>query len=88
MEFSFEGVVKYYHVITLNEAESHTYIYECIDKYIDLLFEREKFSKSSNISQRAAELIKEENKEEYQMICKYYGFWALSELLGKKMGII
>ena len=83
LEFSFEGVVKYYHVITLNEAESHTYIYECIDKYIDLLFEREKFSKSSNISQRAAELIKEENKEEYQMICKYYGFWALSELLGK-----
>ena len=83
LEFGFEGIIKYYHVITLNEEESHYFIYECIDKYVDLLFDREKFNKSSNISQRAVELIKEENKEEFKIICKYYGFWALSELLLK-----
>ena len=83
LEFGFEGIEKYYHVITMNEEESHYYIYECIDKYIDLLFDREKYNKSSNISQKAAELIQEENKEEKNMICKYYGFWALSELMQK-----
>ena len=83
LEFGFEGIEKYYHVLIINEEESHFYIYECIDKYIDLLFDKEKFNKSANVSEKAAELIKEENKEENKMICKYYGFWALSELLGK-----
>ena len=83
LEFGFEGVGKYYHVLIINEEESHFYIYECIDKYIDLLFDREKFNKSANVSEKAAELIQEENKEEKNMLCKYYGFWALSELLGK-----
>ena len=85
LEFGFEGVEKYYHVLIMNEEESHYYIYECLDKYIDLLFDREKFNKSSNASQKAAELIQEENKEEKNMICKYYGFWALSELLQKNI---
>ena len=83
LQFAFDGVEKYYHVITMNEEESHYYIYECIDKYIDLLFDREKYSKSAEISQKAANIIKEEKNDEKEKICKYYGFWALSELMNK-----
>lgn len=83
LEFGFEGIEKYYHVLIINEEETHHYIYECIDKYIDLLFDKEKFNKSANVSEKTAELIKEENSGEKNMICKYYGFWAFSELLGK-----
>ena len=83
LEFAFEGIGKYYHVLIINEEETHHYIYECIDKYIDLLFDKEKFNKSANVAEKAAEIIKEENEEEKNMICKYYGFWALSELVEK-----
>ena len=81
LEFAFTGIEKYYHVLIINEEETHSYIYEGIDKYIDLLFDKEKFNKSSNVSEKTAELIKEENKEEKNMISKYHGFWALAELL-------
>ena len=68
LQFAFDGVEKYYHVITMNEEESHYYIYECIDKYIDLLFDREKYSKSAEISQKAANIIKEEKNDEKEKI--------------------
>ena len=81
LDFCFIGIEKYYHVLLLNEEETHGYIYECIDKYIDLLFDKEKFEKSAEISERSAQIIKEENSEEKSVISKYHGFWALAELL-------
>ena len=83
LDFAFQGIEKYYHVITMNDDESHSYIYECIDKYVDLLFDKEKFNKSAEISEKSAELLKQEKPDEKRLICKYYGFWALSELLRK-----
>ena len=83
LEFGFAGIEKYYHVLVLNEDDTHNYIYECIDKYIDLLFEKEKFDKCVEISEKSADLIKDEKPDEKEMICKYYGFWALSEIMNK-----
>ena len=84
LEFAFEGIDKYYHILTLNKEESDHYIYECIDKYIDLLFGEEEYEKSAEISEKSAEMIKKDKKEEKRLICKYYGFQAISELLNKK----
>ena len=84
LEFAFQGIDKYYHVLTLNDDESHHYIYECIDKYIDLLFSQEEYDKSAEIAKKSLELIKKEKKNEKRLICKYYGFQSIAELLGKK----
>ena len=84
LQFAFEGIDKYYHILTLNKEDSDHYIYECIDKYIDLLFGEEEYQKSSEISEKSSELIKKDKKEEKRLICKYYGFQAISELLNKK----
>ena len=83
LDFAFQGIEKYFHVITMNEDESHPYIYESIDKYIDLLYDREKFNKSAEISEKCAELLKQEKPDEKSLICKYYGYWALSEIMKK-----
>ena len=83
LDFCFTNIEKYYHVLILNEDETHGYIYDCIDKYIDLLFDKEKFEKSAEIAERSAQIIKEENNEEKNVISKYHGFWALAELLNK-----
>ena len=53
------------------------------DKYIDLLYDREKFNKSAEISEKCAELLKQEKPDEKSLICKYYGYWALSEIMKK-----
>ena len=83
LDFGFKGVQKYYHVLVVNEEENHYYIYELIDKFVDLLFDKEKFDKCAEISEKTAELVKEEKSDEKKTICKYYGFWALSELMNK-----
>ena len=84
LEFAFEAIDKYYHVLTLNNEDSHLYIYECIDKYIDLLFDGDNYEKASEIALKSAELIEKEKKDEKRIICKYYGFRAIAELLGQK----
>lgn len=84
LEFAFEGINKYYHVLTLNNEDSHLYIYECIDKYIDLLFDGDNYEKASEIALKSVELIENEKKDEKRMICKYYGFQAIAELLQQK----
>ena len=83
LDFGFKGVQKYYHVLVVNEEENHYYIYELIDKFVDLLFDKEKFDKCAEISEKTAELVKEEKSDEKKTICKYDGFWALSELMNK-----
>ena len=83
LEFAYQEIDRYYHVLTLNEEESHLYIYECVEKYIDLLFNHEKFDKASFTAQKFAELIEKENKEEKRYISKYYGFQSIAELLLK-----
>ena len=84
LQSDFEGIDKYYHILTLNQEDSDHYIYECIDKYIDLLFGEEEYQKSAEISSKSSELIKKDKKEAKRLICKYYGFQAISELLNKK----
>lgn len=84
LEFAFTGIDKYYHILTLNQEESHIYIYECIDKYIDLLFSEEDYEKSAEISKKSAKMIENDQNEEKQLICKYLGFQAIAELLAKK----
>ena len=54
MAFAFDEIDKYYHVITLDKEENHHYLYECIDKYIDLLFSVEDYEKSADIAQKSA----------------------------------
>ena len=84
LDFAFKGIDKYYHILTLNKEESHNYIYECIDKYIDLLFSENEYKKSAEISLKASQLLEREQKDEKRLICKYYGFQAISELLNKE----
>ena len=81
LESAFDGIKKYYHVMTMNENESHMYIYDCIDKYIDCLYGKEKYKKSIEISKKSAELIKKEKSDEIAMLDKYYGLQAISEIL-------
>lgn len=84
LAFAFEGIDKYYHVLTLNNEDSHHYIYECIDKYIDLLFSKEEFEKAAEVSQKSWQIIKKDKKDEKRYICKYHGFQAIAEICGKK----
>ena len=84
LEFAFIRIDKYYHILTLNQEDIHIYIYECIDKYIDLLFSEEDFEKSEEISKKSAKMIKNEQNGEKKLICKYLGFQAIAELLLKK----
>ena len=84
LAFAFDEIDKYYHVITLDKEENHHYLYECIDKYIDLLFSVEDYEKSADIAQKSAEIIKKDQSEEKRMICKYFGFQAIAEICAKK----
>ena len=84
LDFAFDGINKYYHVIILDKDEDCSYVYECIDKYIDLLFDQEKYKKCAEISKKSAELIENENIKEKRVISKYYAYQALAELLDKK----
>lgn len=83
-DMAFEGIQKYYHVIILDKDEDCSYIYECIDKYVDFLFNEEKYDKCAEICKKSAELIEKENKKEKKIISKYYAYQALSELFSKK----
>ena len=84
LAFAFEGINKYYHVITVDKSDSHTYVYECIDKYIDLLFSENNYQKAAEVAKKSANLIEKDNSEEKAMISKYYAFKAIAELLDKK----
>ncbi len=84
LDVAFEGIKKYYHVMTMNENESHTYIYNCIDKFIDLTFGKEKLKKGAIIAKRSAELINKEKNDEIVLIDKYYGIQAISEIVDKE----
>ena len=55
-----------------------------IDKYYQIIISNKEYDKSAEISQRFAELIIKENKNEKRNICKYIGFQAVAELLGEK----
>ena len=84
LETAFEGIQKYYHVMTMDENESQMYIYDCIDKYINCLYGKEKYKKSIEISKKTAELIKKEKSNEIILLDKYYGLKAISEILDKQ----
>ena len=83
LSFAFDAICKYYHVITLDKEESHSYVYECIDKYIDLLFGENNYKKAAEVSKKTTKLIEKDNENEKRMIGKYYTFEAISELLDK-----
>ena len=84
LEMAFNGIKKYYHVMTMNENDSQMYIYDCVDKYIDFLFGKEKYKKSEEIAKKTAELINEEKSSEIKLLDKYYGLQAISEILDKQ----
>lgn len=84
LETAFEGINKYYHVMTMNENESQMYIYDCIDKYIDFLFGKENYKKSQNVAKKSVDLIKKEKSDEIVLLDKYYGIQAISEILDKQ----
>ena len=70
--------------MTMNENDSQIYIYDCIDKYIDFLFGKEKYKKSEEIAKKTAELINKEKSNEIKLLDKYYGLQAISEILDKQ----
>ena len=76
LDFAFEGIKKYYHVMTMNESDNSKYIYDCIDKYIDFNFGKEKYKKCISISKKSVDLIKSEKKDEINLLDKYYGLQA------------
>ena len=80
---AFEGIDKYYHILTFSNEDNHNYIYECIDKYIDVLFSQEKYEDSINISKKTVEMIQKEKADETKKICRYYCFEAIALLLLK-----
>ena len=84
LEMAFNGIKKYYHVMTMNENDSQMYIYDCVDKYIDFLFGKEKYKKSEEIAKKTAEIIKKEKSNEIILLDKYYGLQAISEILDKQ----
>ena len=84
LDFAFEGIKKYYHVMTMNESDNSKYIYDCIDKYIDFNFGKEKYKKCISIAKKSVDLIKSEKKDEINLLDKYYGLQALGEILVKQ----
>ena len=83
LKFAFNKIESYYSIITLDKVNQHNYIYECIDKYIDLLFSEEAYNESADTSKKISQLIEKEQMDEKRLICKYYGFQAISELLNE-----
>ena len=84
LDFAFEGIKKYYHVMTMNENDNSKYIYDCIDKYIDINFGKEKYKKCISIAKKSVDLIKSEKKDDINLLDKYYGLQALGEILDKQ----
>ena len=84
LDFAFEGIKKYYHVMTMNESDNSKYIYDCIDKYIDFNFGKEKYKKCISIAKKSVDLIKSEKKDDINLFDKYYGLQALGEILDKQ----
>ena len=84
LDFAFEGIKKYYHVMTMNENDNSKYIYDCIDKYIDFNFGKEKYKKCISIAKKSVDLIKSEKKDDINLLDKYYGLQALGEILDKQ----
>ena len=84
LDFAFEGIKKYYHVMTMNESDNSKYIYDCIDKYIDFTFGKENYKKSISIAKKSVDLIKSEKSDEIILLDKYYGLQALGEILDKQ----
>ena len=84
LDFAFEGIKKYYHVMTMNESDNSKYIYDCIDKYIDFNFGKEKYKKCISIAKKSVDLIKSEKKDDINLFDKYYGLQALGEILVKQ----
>ena len=80
---AFDGIDKYYHILTFSNEDNHNYIYECIDKYIDVLFLQQKYEDSINVSKKSVEMIKKEKAEETKKICRYYCFEAIALLILK-----
>ena len=84
LDFAFEGIKKYYHVMTMNENDNSKYIYDCIDKYIDFNFGKGKYKKCISIAKKSVDLIKSEKKDDINLLDKYYGLQALGEILDKQ----
>ena len=84
LSLGFEGINNYYHIISLDKSEDYLYIYDFLEKYIDLLYNNENYKKGSETSKKTAELIEKENESENKIIGKFYTYEAIGELLQKK----
>ena len=80
----YEIINKYYHTISLDKNEDCSYVYDCLEKYIDLLYNNENYKKGAEIAKKSGELIEKENKSENQIIGKFYTYQAIGELMEKK----
>ena len=85
LSLGFEGINKYYYILSLDKNGDYLYIYNFLEKYIDLLYNNENYKKGSETSKKIAELIeKKENESENKIIGKFYTYEAIGELLQKK----
>ena len=66
LDLAFDGIQNYYHVIILDKDEDYSYVYECIDKYVDFLFNEEKYDKCAELCKKSVELIEKENKNKHE----------------------
>ena len=69
LEIGFEGIKKYYHVMTMNENDNQMHIYDFIDKYIDFNFKKSHIKKvlQFTISSKTIDLVKNEKSDEIKL---------------------
>lgn len=90
LKLAYEGIDKFYHLLTFNEKDNTMYIYECVDKYIDILAHLKDFESINNTCKSFIELIKNNCKEEkfneMSEVAKYYGASAVAYFLNGNEG--
>lgn len=77
LELAFSGINKFYHLLTLNDEDNRFYIYECIDKYINVLTELNEYETIIEKCECLVELIKNNKEDDKKEIVKYYGAQAI-----------
>lgn len=80
---AYDTIEKYFHVLTVDNSIDLGFIYNCLDKFLDLLFSTKKYSIAVDITNGIIKLIKENDQNDNNKISKYYGFQALAQLANK-----
>lgn len=85
LKIIYDCALKYFHVLLFNNDEntSHSYLYEALDKYIDVLYFNKKHDEATENIENLLKLMENEEPDKSKLL-RYYGIMMIGFIILKR----